>query len=102
MYGLNELHRIIAQCGIDAVRKEIEIASELEGGYDKELVANMDKYEAADREQKEIFAQNFEGDFDFGALDSQEQECWNEAETDREVASAKLDELTKQAEARRK
>lgn len=101
MYGLNELHRIIARYGIEAVRKEIKIAASLEDGYDKELVDTMDKYDAAEREQKEIFANNFEEDFDFGELDSQEQECWNDAEAAQEAASEKLDELTTRSANRR-
>lgn len=102
MNGLDELHRIIANYGIDAVRKELKIAASLDGGYDKELVANMDKRDTADRDQKEIFAQNFEQDFDFGELDEQDQESWNQAVEDREAASEALKELRKIAAKRRK
>ena len=101
MYGLDELHRIIAKYGIEAVRKEVEIAASLNGSYDKELAATMDKYQAAEQEQKEIFAENFEEDFDFGALDSESQECWNDAEAAREAASKRLEELVLRSAMRR-
>ena len=102
MNGLDELHRIIAKYGIDAVRKEIEIAAKLEGGYDKDLVATMKQLKDAEQTQAEIIAENFLEDMDLGAMPKEDQDAHNEAEADEEAASEKLDELTARSAARRK